>query len=217
MRRLSSTLAWLILAAALTGTAHAAPLQGPDPVLQAQFAQPRCWHSWASAGRWVHRGVASATQGTPWRAEPVTAGPRWQMQADRCVLDRATGLVWAPAALQEQLTAEEASGYATRANERQLCGHSNWRLPDRRELQGLVNYEAPEPDPLPGMPGGSHSLWTARESELRSVSTSGVESRSRLTVSLPWGQVYATETTARRSALVVRDGACQALRRGYWW
>lgn len=212
-----SLLPSLVTMAALTGAAHGAPLQGPDPLLQAQFAQPRCWQSAASAGQWVKRGTASVSQGTPWRATPATDGPRWQVRPDRCVLDRATGLVWAPAELQDQQTATEALAQAARANERQLCGHTNWRLPDRRELQGLVNYDAPEPGPLPGLPSGWHSLWTAQESELRSVSTSGVESRSRLTVRLPDGAVYATVTTERRATLVVRDGACQALGRGYWW
>lgn len=220
MRKSRRIRAWLILLAGLTGAARGAPLQGADPLLEAQFAQPRCWHSAASAAAWARRGMASMTDGAAWRATPATAGPRWQVRPDRCVLDRATGLVWAPVDLQEQLTAEEASTYTHRANARQLCGHANWRLPERRELQGLVDYESHEPETLPGLPGlsnGSQSVWTARESDLRSVSTAGVESRSRLTVNLPSGRVFATETTARRAALVVRDGACQALGRGYWW
>ncbi|MFG6466018.1 DUF1566 domain-containing protein [Roseateles sp. BYS87W] len=210
----------LILLACAAGAACGAPLEGLDPLLQAQFAQPRCWHSAASAAAWARRGIASVTESAAWRATPATAGPRWQVRPDRCVIDRATGLVWAPADLQEQLTADEATTYAHRANARQLCGHANWRLPERRELQGLVDYESAEHDTLPGLPGlanGSQSVWTARETELRSVSTSGVASQSRLTVNLPSGRVFATETTARRAALAVRDGTCQALGRGYWW
>lgn len=213
-------LPWLMGVAALTGAAQAAPLQGADPLLQAQFAQPRCWHSLAATARWAGLGAQALTQGRTWRAEPATSGPRWQPRPDRCVLDRATGLVWAPADMREQQTVAEAVASVTQARERRVCGHMDWRLPSRSELQGLVNYEAAEPDVLPGLGSGSHSLWTAQERHVLTMTTAGPAlpaERGRLTVSLPWGQVYTAEPQDRRSVLLVRDGACRALGRGYWW
>lgn len=75
-----------------------------------------------------------------------------------CVLDRVTGLMW------EMKTADgglhdgqrtythlgngdsgDVSGFAQAVNAAGLCGHQDWRLPSRMELQSIVNYGRAQP------------------------------------------------------------------------
>jgi len=75
-----------------------------------------------------------------------------------CVKDNVTGLMW------EGKTADggprdrnrryinwgddrpgDASAYAASVNATGLCGHSSWRLPNRHELEGLIDYGATWP------------------------------------------------------------------------
>ena len=65
-----------------------------------------------------------------------------------CVKDQVTGLTWQRASTT--LTSALPTGYraesvqlATAANTRALCGLTNWRVPTRLELQGLVLFSAP--------------------------------------------------------------------------
>lgn len=76
-----------------------------------------------------------------------------------CVRDKVTGLVWegktatGARAGSDRYTnwgdgrAGDASAYAAYVNGIALCGFTNWRLPDRRELQGIVDYGVAYPGP----------------------------------------------------------------------
>lgn len=70
-----------------------------------------------------------------------------------CVHDRITGLTWevktADGGLRDWKrrythrgngSAEDTSGFVQQVNAEGLCGHNDWRLPSRMELQSLVNY-----------------------------------------------------------------------------
>lgn len=54
-----------------------------------------------------------------------------------CVTDKLTGLMWVRSPDGTPKTWAEALSYA---NNLSLCGHSDWRLPNRNELRSLVNY-----------------------------------------------------------------------------
>ncbi len=61
---------------------------------------------------------------------------------DGTVTDAATGLMWQQADSGEGLNWQEALDYAERLT---LAGHSDWRLPNAKELQSIVDY-ARSPD-----------------------------------------------------------------------
>lgn len=56
---------------------------------------------------------------------------------DGTILDRATGLIWQKGDSGKALNWEQALAYAEALN---LAGHSDWRLPNAKELQSIVNY-----------------------------------------------------------------------------
>jgi hypothetical protein len=77
-----------------------------------------------------------------------------------CVKDKVSGLVWEvktnDGGLRDKDNAYtnygdgrsgDASAFAAAVNATGLCGASNWRLPTRLELQGLVDYSKPYPGP----------------------------------------------------------------------
>jgi hypothetical protein len=57
---------------------------------------------------------------------------------DGTVTDQSTGLMWAQSDSGERMNWVDALEYAENAN---LAGHSDWRLPNAKELQSLVDYE----------------------------------------------------------------------------
>jgi hypothetical protein len=59
---------------------------------------------------------------------------------DGTVTDRATGLMWAQADSGEGMDWEAALAWAEQANAEGHLGHSDWRLPDAKELQSVVDY-----------------------------------------------------------------------------
>lgn len=201
----------LVTWAASAAAAPAQTIAGPDPLLQAQFAQPRCWSSAAAAAQWQRAGRQAILQGSPWRAEAATAGPRWDTTGGRCVVDRASGLVWATGAVQDDVLLAQTDRVVTQAREQRLCGHTDWRLPARAELAALVDYRAPRADALPGLASTYRSYWTA------TVQARPRTDAGRFTVTLASGAVRIAPTNQQHAVLLVRDGACRAFGRAYWW
>jgi hypothetical protein len=74
--------------------------------------------------------------------------PRFTVQDD-CVTDTLTGLMWPKNAnlLNGTRTWNDAIDYA---NNLTLCGHSDWRLPNRKELMSLVDRSRYNPALPPG-------------------------------------------------------------------
>lgn len=77
-----------------------------------------------------------------------------------CVRDRVSGLMWevktadgGPRDVSRTYTqwgdgrAGDASAFVADVNTAGLCGHTDWRLPSRLELQSLVDYGRPFPGP----------------------------------------------------------------------
>ncbi|HEB10240.1 MAG TPA: DUF1566 domain-containing protein [Spirochaetales bacterium] len=58
-----------------------------------------------------------------------------------CITDNLTGLMWEQAPSATQMNWSGALTYAIDLNALNLGGHTDWRLPNRKELRSLVNYE----------------------------------------------------------------------------
>lgn len=59
---------------------------------------------------------------------------------DGTVTDAASGLMWAQADNGAAVTWQDALGWAEAMNARAYLGHDDWRVPNIKELQGLVDY-----------------------------------------------------------------------------
>jgi hypothetical protein len=100
-----------------------------------------------------------------------------------CVRDRVTGLVWENKTHDGGLhdmnarftnlgngAAGDASAFVAAVNAAGWCGASDWRLPVRRELEGLVDYSVAEGGPMLDtvwFPDSASELhWTATDAEV---------------------------------------------------
>ena len=64
---------------------------------------------------------------------------------DGTVTDAATGLMWAQEDSAEGLDWESALAWAATAHEENYLGYSDWRVPDVKELQIIVDYSGAYP------------------------------------------------------------------------
>ena len=60
---------------------------------------------------------------------------------DGTITDEATGLMWMQADSGESMDWEAALAYAQTQNEANTLGYSDWRLPNVKELQSIVDYD----------------------------------------------------------------------------
>lgn len=73
-------------------------------------------------------------RGIAWPVSRFTSGVGGEVA---CVFDNLTGLMWAKTPDATNRTWQQALDYA---NNLVLCGHDDWRTPNRNELRSLVNY-----------------------------------------------------------------------------
>jgi hypothetical protein len=59
---------------------------------------------------------------------------------DGTIIDHATGLMWSQADSGEEMNWEEALAWVRQRNEESYLGYNDWRLPDAKELQSIVDY-----------------------------------------------------------------------------
>ncbi len=59
---------------------------------------------------------------------------------DGTITDRATGLMWSQSDSGEGMNWEDALAWVQRMNKENYLGYSDWRLPNAKELQSLVDY-----------------------------------------------------------------------------
>jgi len=59
---------------------------------------------------------------------------------DGTITDRATGLMWSKDDSKKGLNWEEALAWVQQRNAENYLGHSDWRLPNAKELQSIVDY-----------------------------------------------------------------------------
>jgi hypothetical protein len=83
---------------------------------------------------------AESRKGIPWPA------PRFEQQG-AVVSDRLTGLTWTQDAnlADFPVTWQEALDFISGMNRRTAFGHTDWRLPNRRELRSLMSYQTRKP------------------------------------------------------------------------
>ncbi len=73
-------------------------------------------------------------RGVAWPEPRFTVGAGAEVD---CVTDNLTGLMWVKAPDSTLRTWQQALDYADGLT---LCGHTDWRLPNRKELRSLANY-----------------------------------------------------------------------------
>ena len=71
------------------------------------------------------------------RGNPQYGKNDFHDNADGTITDRATGLMWAKADSGKGMNWEQALAYAANLK---LAGHTDWRLPNAKELQSIVDY-----------------------------------------------------------------------------
>jgi hypothetical protein len=59
---------------------------------------------------------------------------------DGTIIDQATGLMWAQADSGEGLDWKEALAWVQQMNAEEYLGYSDWRMPDVKELQSIIDY-----------------------------------------------------------------------------
>lgn len=85
--------------------------------------------------------------------------PRFIANGDTSITDNLTGFVWVPngnlmlirdphwekqsPALNGAVTRQHALDYVAKLNAENYLGHNDWRLPNFKELESLVNYDQP--------------------------------------------------------------------------
>lgn len=74
------------------------------------------------------------------RGNPAYGKNDFRDNGDGTVGDRATGLTWARADSGRGMDWQEALAWVRRMNAERHLGHADWRLPDIKELQSLVDY-----------------------------------------------------------------------------
>ncbi|MBM4136018.1 MAG: DUF1566 domain-containing protein [Nitrospira sp.] len=79
-------------------------------------------------------------RGVSWPSQRFTAN---MICADTAIIDNLTGLMWVKSPDSTKRTWADAITYA---NDLVLCGFTDWRLPNIKELRSLINYGLADPD-----------------------------------------------------------------------
>jgi len=74
------------------------------------------------------------------RGNPAYGKNDFHDNGDGTLTDRATGLMWQKADSGKGLNWEEALAWVQVKNREKYLGHNDWRLPDTKELQSIVDY-----------------------------------------------------------------------------
>jgi hypothetical protein len=146
-----------------------------------------------------------------------SAAPSYQPPVSETVTDSTTGLTWR-LCVDGLSGADCASGAATgydwqaaltrvaALNQTGFAGHKDWRLPNRKELQSIVNYAAHNPainTAFPGFPsagGNALSCWTSTPYALDEVAAKA------WFVDFISGDVGIAALTNTKALLLVRGG-----------
>jgi hypothetical protein len=74
------------------------------------------------------------------RGNPAYGINDFHDNGDGTVSDRATGLMWSQSDSGTGLNWQQALAWVQQLNEKNFLGHNDWRLPDAKELQSIVDY-----------------------------------------------------------------------------
>jgi len=114
--------------------------------------------------------------------------------SDGTITDQATGLMWAQADSGSGMDWEHALAFAQTKNAATYLGHNDWRLPNSKELQNIVDYTR--------SPGATDSTKVGPAIDLLFSST-GITNEAG-TADYPW---YWTSTSAKANATAAYDSA----------
>jgi hypothetical protein len=74
------------------------------------------------------------------RGNPEYGKNNFEDLGDGTILDKATGLMWSQDDSQKGMNWEAALAWAQQMNAENYLGYSDWRLPNAKELQSIVDY-----------------------------------------------------------------------------
>jgi phosphoribosyl 1,2-cyclic phosphodiesterase len=74
------------------------------------------------------------------RGNPDYGENHFEDNHDGTVSDAATGLMWAKDDSKRAMSWQEALAWVQQKNEKSYLGHSDWRLPDAKELHSILDY-----------------------------------------------------------------------------
>ena len=74
------------------------------------------------------------------RGNPAYGTNVFQDNGDGTVTDQATGLMWSKADSDSSLNWQDALAWVQARNDENWLGHDDWRLPNAKEIQSLVDY-----------------------------------------------------------------------------
>ena len=109
---------------------------------------------------------------------------------DQTISDRATGLMWTKDDSKSGMNWERALAWAQEKNAQNYCGYHDWRLPDTKELQSIVDYTR--------SPGSTNSAAINQVFNCTSITSEGG------TLDWPW---YWTSTTHQSAREISMSGA----------
>ncbi|MBA7584413.1 hypothetical protein ES708_26366 [subsurface metagenome] len=120
-----------------------------------------------------------------------------------CITDNLTGLMWEQVPLLTDWIWTEALTYA---NNLDLGGHSDWRLPNRKELRSLVNYEETNTADWLNNPAQGFSPGSVQPEYYWSSTTSAMYPGNAWYVDMSNGGMYISTKTEPYYVLAVRSG-----------
>jgi hypothetical protein len=83
------------------------------------------------------------------RGNPVYGRNNFRDNGDGTVSDHATGLMWSKTDSKAGMDWQAALAWVRKKNAERYLGHDDWRLPDAKELQSIVDYtRVPALDPV---------------------------------------------------------------------
>ncbi len=143
---------------------------------------------------------------------PETTFKKLESHSNNCVLDNNTGLMWSRYVSDKMGTAGDGKmpwtgqtydifAYCAAANVAGLGGYSDWRIPNRMELEGIVNIEnsqgLPDTTAFPSFPNSY--IWSSSTDKFATTKAyaGAFENEGEI--------VYTAKTTAYR-AILVRGG-----------
>ncbi len=74
------------------------------------------------------------------RGNPAYGRNDFKDNGDGTITDRATGLMWSKADSGSGMNWETALAWVQKKNSEKYLGHSDWRMPNAKELQGILDY-----------------------------------------------------------------------------
>jgi hypothetical protein len=110
------------------------------------------------------------------RGNPAYGKNAFHDNGDGTIIDRATGLIWSKADSGKGMNWQDALAWVAAKNAESHLGHADWRLPNAKELQSIVDYtrapavtNSPAIDPsfqTTRLPGGEYPYYWASTTHL---------------------------------------------------